>query len=63
MKDIHAEDDCDSNSFYCEETKKKKPKGDNERPVFDQGEFRYAKRPPVVNVEAKKETRLARSDG
>jgi hypothetical protein len=60
MKDIGTDYDCDSNSFYLEETDRKKPKGDGEPVVFDQGLFRSFKpdNSLTTNFEAKEGKRL-----
>jgi hypothetical protein len=62
MQDISTDYDCDS--FYCEETGGKKPKGDgdpNDPVVFDQGPFRSFKpdNSLTTNAEAKNSKRLS----
>jgi hypothetical protein len=59
MEDIGTYD-CDSNSYYCEETNQK-PKSDGEAVVFDQGLFRSFKPDSTLaaNWEAKEGKRLS----
>ena len=60
MKDIDTDYDYASNSFYLEETNPKKPQGDGEAVVFDQGLFRSFKpdNSPTTKFEAKESRQL-----
>jgi hypothetical protein len=60
MKDIDTDYDYASNSFCLEETNPKKPQGDGEAVVFDQGLFRSFKpdNSPTTKFEAKESRQL-----